>query len=124
MGANQNTQQGQPQVRPVTQKKAPLDVQQEKEVFLEVRQDFADANHPSTSGQVKTMPELFEQLIRKPPMKNVSNIKEFFKICLALINDKDVIAKLTTIIEETSDDLQLEKRVNHIGKKQKTCREL
>ena len=36
MGADQNTLQGQPQVRPATQKKAPLDVQQEKEVFLEV----------------------------------------------------------------------------------------
>ena len=29
-GANQTTQQGQRQVRPVAQKKAPLDVQQEK----------------------------------------------------------------------------------------------
>ena len=36
IGADQNTQQGQPQVRPVAQKKALLDVQKEKEVFLEV----------------------------------------------------------------------------------------
>ena len=36
MGENQNTQQGQPHVRPTTQNKSPLDVQKEKEVFFEV----------------------------------------------------------------------------------------
>ena len=36
MGADQNKYQGQPQVRPTAQKKAPLDVQEEKEVFLKV----------------------------------------------------------------------------------------
>ena len=51
------------------------------------------------------MPEGFEQLIRKKPMKKVSKLKEFFKICLALINDKDVVVELTTLIEETRDDL-------------------
>ena len=35
-GVDHNTQQGQPQVRPVTQKKALLDVQNYKEVFLKV----------------------------------------------------------------------------------------
>ena len=35
IGADQNTLQGHPQVRHTAQKKAPLDVQQEKEVFLE-----------------------------------------------------------------------------------------
>ena len=52
-------------------------------------------------------------------MKKVSNIKDFFKICLALINDKDVITELTALIEETPDDLRPEKRVNHIGKRLK-----
>ena len=92
-------------MRPVAQKKAPLDVQHDKEVFLEVRPEFVDANQPSTSGQVKTMLERFEQLIRKPPMKKVSKLKEFFKSCLALINDKYNVAKLKTLIEETPDDL-------------------
>ena len=74
-GADHNTQQGQPQVRPTTQKKAPLYVQKEKEVFLDVRPEFVDTNQPSTSGQVKTMLEQFEQLIRKKLIKKVSNIK-------------------------------------------------
>ena len=98
-GANQNTQQGKLQVRPMAQKKELLDVQQEKEVFLEVQPKFVDANQSLTSGQVKTMPKWFEQLIKKPPMKNVTKIKEFFKSFLALINDKDVIPELTTLIE-------------------------
>ena len=50
------------------------------------------------------MPERFEQLIRKPPMKKVSKLKYFFKSCLVLINDKDVVAELTTLIEEILDD--------------------
>ena len=70
--------------------------------------DFVDANHPSTSGQVRAIPERFKQLIRKPPMKKVSKLKEIFKSCLALINDKDVVAELTTLIEETPEDLGLE----------------
>ena len=57
-------------------------------------------------------------------MKKVSKLKEFFKICLELINDKDVVTELTTLIEETPDDLWPEKRVNHIGKRLKTCRKL
>ena len=36
IGVDQDIQQGQPQVRPTTQKKALLDFQQEKEVFVEV----------------------------------------------------------------------------------------
>ena len=37
IGADQNTPQGHPHVRPAAQKKALLDVQQEKEFFLEAR---------------------------------------------------------------------------------------
>ena len=67
---------------------------------------------------------MIEQLIRKPPMKKVSKLKEFFKSCSELINDKDDVAELTTVIEETPYDLRPEKRVNHIGKRLKIGREL
>ena len=50
------------------------------------------------------MLEPFEQLIRKPPMKKVSKLKEFFKSFLSLIHDRDVVAKLTALIEETLED--------------------
>ena len=49
MGADQNTQQGQLQVRLVAQNKSSLDFQHEKEVFLKVRQEFVDTDQPSTS---------------------------------------------------------------------------
>ena len=91
---------------------------------MDVRLDFVDANQPSTSRQIKNMTERFEPLITNKPMKKVSNLKEFFKSCLALINDKDVVTELTALIEETTDDLQPEKRFNHIGKRLKTGREL
>ena len=92
-------------MRPATQKKAPLDFQQENEVFLEARQDFIDTNQPSTSGQVIVMPKRFEQLIRKPPMKKVSKIKDLFKRFLALIHDKDADAEFPALIEETLEGL-------------------
>ena len=72
---------------------------------MDVQQDFANPNQPSTYGQVRSMPELFEQLIRRSTMKKVSKLKEFFKSCLALIHDKYVVSKLTTLIEETTEDL-------------------
>ena len=75
MGVDQNTQQGQPQVRPTAQKKDPIDVQQEKELFLNVRPELVDTNHPLTSRQVRAMSKQFEQLIMKHPMKNVNNLK-------------------------------------------------
>ena len=62
-------------MRPAVQKKAPLDVQKDKEVFFDKRLQFVDPNQPSTFAQVKTIPELFEQLIRNPPIKKVSKIK-------------------------------------------------
>ena len=89
-----------------------------------MQQYFVDTNQPSTPGQVRAMPELFEQLIRRPPMKKVSKVKDFFKSCLELIHDKDVVTEFTTLIEETTKDLRPEKRVNHIGRKLKISREL
>ena len=62
------------------------------------------------------MPERFEQLIKKSPMKKVSKLKEFFKSCLALINDKDDVTELTTLIEETPYDLQPEKNLTISGR--------
>ena len=57
-------------------------------------------------------------------MKKVSKLKEIFKSFLALINDKYVFTELTTLIEETTEDLRPEKIVNHIGKKMNTYQEL
>ena len=70
------------------------------------------------------MLKIFEQLLRKKPMKKVSNLKELFKNCLALIHDRDVVEELTTLIEETPEELRPEKWVNHVEKRLKTNREL
>ena len=76
---DQNTPQGHPQVQTAAQKKATLDFQQDKEVLLEAQQDFVDTSQLSTYGQVRAMPEIFEQLIRRFPTKKVSKIKDFFQ---------------------------------------------
>ena len=98
MRAYQNTQHGQPQVWQAPQKKAPLDVDKENEVFLDMQPWFFDTNQTSKSRQVKQMAERIEKLLRKQPMKKVSKIKEFFKSCLALIHDKDVVVELKSLI--------------------------
>ena len=46
-----------------------------KKVFLDVKPEFVDTNKMLTSGQVKAMPEIFEQLLWKQPMKKVSKLK-------------------------------------------------
>ena len=76
-----------------------------------------DTNQPSISGQVRAMPEIFEQLIRRSTTKKVSKLKDFFKSCLALIHDKYIVTELTKLIEETFKDLRTEKHINHIGSK-------
>ena len=123
-GEYQNTQHGQLQVRTATQKKVSLDVQKEKEAFLDVRLEFVKTNQPSTSGKVKAMPKRFEQLLSKQPMKKVSKLKYIFKSCLALIHDRDVVQELKSLIEETLEGPRPEKNVNHIGKILKLGREL
>ena len=69
---------------------------------MEVQQDFVDTNQPPTFVQVRAMPEIFEQLIRRPPTKKVSKLKEFFKSCLALIHDKYDVIELEKLIEKTT----------------------
>ena len=51
-------------------------------------------------------------------------MKKFFKSCLLLIEDKDDLAELSTLIEEAQPSMQQEKKVNHISKRLKTSREL
>ena len=50
-------------------------------------------------------------------MKKVSKLKEFFKSFLALIHDKYVVTELTTLIEETTEDLRPEKELITSGGK-------
>ena len=40
------------------------------------------------------------------------------------MQDKDVVAELISIIEEPQEEVRLERRVNHVGKRLKTNREL
>ena len=52
----------QPQVRPATKKKAPIEIQEKKRIFMDVCLEFISAEQPSTSSQVKDMPEIFQKI--------------------------------------------------------------
>ena len=73
---------------------------------------------------MRAIPKIFEQIIKRPPTKKVSKLNEFFKICLALIHEKYVIAELTTLIEDNIADLRPERIFNQVKRKRKTGPEL
>ena len=52
------------------------------------------------------MPQRFEQVFERKSAKKVSKLKYFFEICLALIEDKDVVAELSTLVEETQPSVR------------------
>ena len=91
-----------------------------------------EKNHASTStdfllfdsGPNLEMPPSFDQSLQRKLMKKLSDLKIFFKSCLSLLNDKDALAKISTLIEEPYTSLRLEKNVNHVHRRLKTSREL
>ena len=99
-------------------------------VFLDACQEFLDIDKASTSTSISPeepileMLERFDQLFRKEPVEKVSKLKEFFKSCLELIQDKDIVVEFIALIEEPQEEVLLERRVNHIGKRLKTGREM
>ena len=70
------------------------------------------------------MPDRFDELFQHKPTGKVSKLKELFKSCLVIIQDKYVVAKLIALIEEPKEEVRPERRVNHIGKRLKTGREM
>ena len=51
-------------------------------------------------------------------------MKNFFKSCLALTEDKYALAELSTLVAEPQPSVRLKRNVNHIGKRLKTGCEL
>ena len=104
-------------MRLISQKKVPFDIQKQKQVFLDVQSEFVDQEQPSTSIEVREMPECFQQLFQNSIPKKVSNLKSFMSSWLALIQDKDAITELQALIEEASVESQPGRKVNHVKKK-------
>ena len=78
-GVDQETSYGKPQLQLETLKKAPFEVQNEKEVFLDAQQEFIDMNQASNStatppkGPILGILDRFDQLFRKKSTKKVRN---------------------------------------------------
>ena len=79
IGDDQDKSQEQLQLQlwPTTQKKEPFFFQEQKEVFLEVRLEFVEPAEPSTSEEVKEIPEQFQHIFQKNLPKKVSKLKSF-----------------------------------------------
>ena len=89
-----------------------------------MQSDFISPNVPSTSIEFKDMPERFQQLLQKKASTKVSKLRPFLSSCLMLIQDKDAIAELQSIIDEIPIVPHIEKKVNKVRRKCKTGREL
>ena len=127
-GADQATQTDpvmhvQPQVRPAAKKKAPIDIQEQKCIFMDVCPEFNDAEQPSTSSQMKDIPERFQKIFEWQSTDKisykVSKLKLFLSSCLALIKDKEALAELEALIEVLPGEDHLPKKVNSIKTKLK-----
>ena len=70
------------------------------------------------------MQEQFQQIFQKKNPQKVSKFKSFLSSCLLLIQDKDTIAELQALIEETPVEPQIGNKVNQVSKKFKTGCEL
>ena len=79
-----------------------------------------DPVEPSTSKEVREIPERFQHIFQKNVPQKVSKLKSFLSIFLTLIQDKYAIVELQVMIEETPIELRPEKKVNQVRKKFKT----
>ena len=84
---------------------------------MEVRPKFVDVAEPSTSEEVKEMPERFQHVFQKNVPQKVSNLKSFLSSCLMLIQDKDAITELQAMIEEIPIEPRPGTKVNQVRKK-------
>ena len=111
-------------MRPAAQKKESPTSLKKKQVFWDVQSDFISPDVPSTSIQVKDMPERFQHLLQKKSSTEVSKLRPLLSSCVMLIQDKDVIAKLQAIIDEIPVVPHIKKKVNQVWKKCNTGHEL
>ena len=65
-----------------------------------MQSDFIIPDVPSTSTEVKDMPEPFQHLLQKKTSAEVSKLRPLLSSCLMLIQDKDAIVELQAIIDE------------------------
>ena len=95
-GAEQENpqEQTQLQVRPTTQKKESPIGPKQKEVFWDVQSDFISPEVPSTSTEVKDMPERFQHRVQRKASTEVSKLRPLLSSCLMLIQDKDDIGEM------------------------------
>ena len=50
-------------------------------------------------GPILEMPQIFEQLFQRKPTEKVSKLKNLFKSILELIEYKDVLAELSSLVK-------------------------
>ena len=79
-----------------------------------MQSDFISPDVPSTSTEVKDMPERFQHLFQKKASTEVSKLSPLLSSWLMLIQDKDAIAELQVIIDEIPIVPHIENKVNQV----------
>ena len=65
---------------------------------MDVWHEFMDPEEPTTSKEVRDIPEWFQQIFQKKTPQKVSKLKLSLLSCLMLIQDKDAIAEWQALI--------------------------
>jgi hypothetical protein len=105
-------------------------VHKEKEIFKEARQEILKKNITSTSRTkpvdevtVYDMPSLFYQTSKEKPSEQVSNLRNFLVSCVKLLNNKNSLQVLQSLLEKNNFEEEAVKIVNRVCKKRRTSRE-
>jgi hypothetical protein len=111
-------------VKKNTEPRKQFDIQNEKEIFKEARQEFQkeDIVSTSTAQQNKEAPEYemppsLDHTNETQPMGKVSTIKGFLQSCVKVLSDPSSVKILQTILEKCSIEMEGKiepKTVNHL----------
>jgi hypothetical protein len=120
-------------VKKNTEPRKQFDVQKEKEIFKEARQEFQKEDIASTSTAQHNkeapeyeMPPSLDHTNGMQPMGQVSTIKGFLQSCVKVLSDPSSVKILQNILEKCSIETEgkLEpKTVNHLHTRRRTSRE-
>jgi hypothetical protein len=107
-------------VKKNTELRKQLDVQKEKEIFKEARQEFQkeDIVSTSTTQQSKEAPEYemmpsLDHTNRMHPMGQVSTIKGFLQSCVKVLSDPSSVKILQNILEKCSSETDEKSRTKN-----------
>ena len=84
---------------------------------MDIQSEFIGLKVPSTSAEVKEMPERFQRIFQKKVPLKVSKLKTFMSSCLTLMQEKYAIAEVQAMIEDIHVEPRPKNKFNQVRNK-------